>query len=325
MPFHLVLHHQFEVLYIGCQVVARVLHVCAYSEIGAHLRVVEPVLALRVISFLLFCVKCRCKQRQGCVRPEMARYAERAEQGPEYVFLASVEIYAERFYVFQRSERCLTVCGSEVVVVFRYVAYQVDRPPLVWPVTYVSLIIEEVRVILSFGVERAEQIPVCLVSDAVAHGELLIAETYVCPGAEQRCRDARFELLRTPVCYVESRRHLVAILRLKSARRESYRLYHVRIDDAETLLLSASYQKRAVYLHVVDVHGVLVETSAPDIILRRHLIVGRHSRLLLYQFLHGVACSRGHSFDVFYVQPFGSGRLAAFLADYHLPESGHRR
>ena len=146
----LVVGYQFHALHVGCQIVAGVLHIGAYTQLLLRLCVVQPVLSLNVVGLLFLGVEGRVEQADFAVLREVARQSGSAKQRAEDVALLTVEVHLEGLHVLHRAKRCLAVCGLEVIVVFRDVADDVQRPPLVRLVSDVRLVVEEVGAIFAF-------------------------------------------------------------------------------------------------------------------------------------------------------------------------------
>ena len=161
----------------------------------------------------------------------------------------------------------LPVFGDEVVVILRDVADEVKCPSAVGLITEVGLVVEEVGAVFTFCLKRAEKVAVGLVAYAVAPSQRLGLETHISARAEQACRYVGLKFLRPFVSDVESRRHLVTILGFESSGRKTDFLYHVGVDDRESFLLTAPYEEWAVYLHIVDIDTVLIETSTTYVVL----------------------------------------------------------
>ena len=271
----LVVHHELDTLDVSLEIVAGVLHVRAHAEVLRCLRLRQPVLSLDVVALLLFCPESRSEERDArLVVLEFMRYGHGTEIGAEEVLLLTVEINAETAHVLERSEPCLAVLGFEIIVVLRYVSDEVDLPVCLWPPAEICLIVKEIRPVLTLRLQRSEQIAVRLVAQSVRPGELFCCQSQIAAGSEERGCDAPFGLLWPFVCDVECRAHLVAVFGLEAAGRESNLVYHIGVDDAQSLLLSAAYEERPEHLYIVDIHRVFVERSATDVVLARQLRVG---------------------------------------------------
>ena len=140
---------------------------------------------------------------------------------------------------------------------------------------------------------------------------------------QQGCLDVAFQTGGLAIQDVKGARHLVAVFGLEASRGESNLLHHVAVDDAEAFLLTGTDEQRTIDLHMVDVYGIFVERASSHIILARQLVVGAYASLLLHQFLYGIACGRGHLFQVFGVQLFRASCLAPAFGHYHLVEGLH--
>ena len=157
----------------------------------------------------------------------------------------------------------------------------------------------------------------------MAHGKTLASYSDVCACPKQGNRSRRLCFLRLTIGYVEHRRHLVAVFCLKSACGKSHATDHIGVYDAQSFLLSASYEERPINLNIVYINGVFIETASADIILRRHLIVGGHACLLLHQFLHGISSCRGRVADILYVEFFCLCSLSAAFGNNKFVERFH--
>ena len=73
------------------------------------------------------------------------------------------------------SVRNISFSWTEVIVVFRNITYQVQRPALVGLVGDIGLVVQEVRTVFAFGFQRTKQIAVGLVAQTVTHREFLVA------------------------------------------------------------------------------------------------------------------------------------------------------
>ena len=263
----LVLHHELHALHRRIQVVARMFEERAHAQALSAVGLRQPVLALNVEPFLLTRGVGRCEQRQMGVRGEVARDGEVAKIGAEEVFLPTVEVHHERHHVLLCTVVGGAVMGCEVIVVVGDVSDEVDGPALVGLVAQVGLVVEERRVVLRVDVAlRGEQEARGLVAHAVQPRQLLRTDAQIGACSQQTGRDGalhhRLALalrLEALIADVECRRHLVAILHSKAARREADALHHIGIDDRESLLLAATHQERPEHLDVVDVDAVLVE------------------------------------------------------------------
>ena len=101
----------------------------------------------------------------------------------------------------------------------------------------------------------------------MTHRQTLVAHSGKGSAAKQRHGGRRFGTGGAAVGDVESRRHLVAIFGFEASRGESHRLHHVRVDDAQSLLLPTADEKRAIYLHIIYIYRVLVETTTTHVVL----------------------------------------------------------
>ncbi len=222
--------------------------------------------------------------------------------------------------VFGRTEFGGARGRGEVVVVARYVADCVERPFLCGTPTDICLVVEVLGVVLSLCVLCAKQILGCLVPDGMCHGEPAVAVAYVGRRSHHRRRSRRLELVGTLVGDVEDARHLVAVLRLEASGGELDTLHHVGIDDGESLLLSRPDEQRTVHLDAVDVHGVLVERPAPDIILVGQFVVRAYSRLCGYDLLYSLSRRVSHVLHVTHVDRVHGTCLLPYLPHFHFPQ-----
>ena len=172
MASRLVTAHQFQTLHVGCQVVAGVLHIGSHTQLLLCLCVVQPVLSLDVVGLLFLGVESGVEQAHLAVLREVARQSGGGEECAEDIALLTVKIHLEGLHVLHGAKRCLAVCGLEVIVVFRDVANDVQRPALVGLIGDIGLVVEEVRAVFTFRLQRAQQIACRLVAQAVRHGEL---------------------------------------------------------------------------------------------------------------------------------------------------------
>ena len=222
---------QLHAAHRGGEVVAGIFHVCSHAEVALRLRLRQPVLALYVVRLLLLGVEGGADERQREAVIEYPLQRHRAEERAEEVALLTVKIHLEGFQVLLCAECRLPVLGVEVILRLRYVADEVQLPPLVGPPRQVCLPVNEARVILARGVKGLQQCLRLLVSHAVGPREFLVAEAQVCASSEQAGTHCGLRLLRTVVGYIEHRRHSVAVFRLIAAGREAQPLHHVGIDD----------------------------------------------------------------------------------------------
>ena len=231
-------------------------------------------MSLDVVAFLLLGLEGRTQECDARGVAEVARDAQGTKESAENILLLSVKIDAEGLDILHRTERGLAVFGLEVVVVVGDVAYEVDAPPLVGPPVEIGLIVEKVGLVLTVGLQCAQEIAVGLVAQTVEPAHLLVGHAHVCVGPKQGCCQGslkgilvavgRLELF---VGDVQGGRHLVTILCRVAARGKGYPFDHVGVDDRKPLLLSAADKERTINLHTVDVDGVLVERSAAHVIL----------------------------------------------------------
>ena len=146
-------------------------HVGTYAQLLLCLCVVQPVLSLNVVRLLFFGVENRIQQTDLAVLAEVACQSGCGEERAENVALFSVEVHLKGSYVLHRTKRGLAVRGLEVVVVLRDVADNIQRPPLVGLVGDVGLIVQEVRSVFAFSLQRAQQIACRLIAQSMRHGE----------------------------------------------------------------------------------------------------------------------------------------------------------
>ena len=64
-------------------------------------------------------------------------------------------------------------------MILGYVTHQLQSPALVRLIREISLIIQEIRIILALRLKRTEQIAVGLIAQAVAPREFLVAHTHI--------------------------------------------------------------------------------------------------------------------------------------------------
>ena len=316
----LVAHGQLHALDGGLEIVACMFHIGAHAEVLVGFGLVEPILPLDVIAFLLVGVECRGDERELGLVVELVGDVERSEEGGEHILLPTVEIHLERLDALHGAKLGFAVFGIEVVAAVRDVADEGDVPPLGGAVGEECLVVEEFGVILAVGVEGGEHTLVGLVAQAVAPAELLVAEAHIGTCPEQTGRCLGLEALGPLVGDVECRRHLVAVDGLETARGEADRLHHVGVDDRQAFLLSAAHQEGAIHLHIVDIHAVLVETSATHVVLRRQFAVARHACLLLYQFFNGITRHAGRVQQVLGIELLCASRLPFLFGHGHFGE-----
>ena len=92
----------------------------------------------------------------------------------------------------------------------------------------------------------------------------------------------------------------------------SRRLHHIGIDETQSFLLPGTDQQGTVYFNAVDVHHVLVETTAAYVILRAEFIVATYSGLCSYHGFYASARSvRGQAVLLGFYLLDGSGLPAA--------------
>ena len=156
---------------------------------------------------------------------------ECSEISTENVLFLSVKIDLERFHILHSTETCLAVLRFEVVVVVCYVTDEVNRPTTTGCPAQICLVVNESRTVLARCLQRAQQIAVRLIAQAVTHGEILITCSYIGAGSKQTGSRCGFPSLRTTICNVKCRRHLVAVFRLEAACGETDALHHITIDD----------------------------------------------------------------------------------------------
>ena len=234
---------------------------------------VEPIFARDVVCHEFVGEVSRCKER------EIARFVvpviegEGAEIGLEFVFFLSVEIHGELLGIVGCAETGAAVLGGETVVVHRDIAEESHLHLLAKAQVEVGLIVEILRVIFPLGLEGAEQRTVALVANAMELREVagVLSKRGVHP-LERQCQ-CPLVFLRLAIGDVEHRRHSVAIFGIESACREVYRAYHIRVDNAQPLLLSAADELRAIYFYSVDIHAVFVIRASAHHILRTHLVL----------------------------------------------------
>ena len=181
--------HELETHHIRCQIVAGMFHVGTHAEVLLRLCVVEPVLPHDVIAFTLFGVESRCQKFYGCMLVEMSSDAGCSEEGTEHILFLTVEVHLERLHVCQCSEFGLTVFGLEVIMIFRDVSDEINRPSFIRFVTDMRLIINKIWLILSSCFQGAQEIARRLVSDTMTHGESAVAVADESAGAQERSRD----------------------------------------------------------------------------------------------------------------------------------------
>ena len=128
-----------------------------------------------VVGLLLLGVEGGGKEADAGLLGKYTTQPYRAEQRAEDILLLTVEVDLERLHVLHSAKRRLTVRRTEVIVVFRNITYQVQRPALVGLVGDIGLVVQEVRTVFAFGFQRTKQIAVGLVAQTVTHREFLVA------------------------------------------------------------------------------------------------------------------------------------------------------
>ena len=248
--------------------VAGMFHIGTDSQLLVAIRLVQPVLSLDVVGLFLTIAEERCGEAEGSFA-QHASSTNGSEECLELVFLLAVEIDLEALHVFQCSELGLAVGRLEVIVVSIDIDDSVECPILCGCPAEVSLVVEEVRLVLALRLETAQHILVGLVAQAVGEGELLfaIADINIC--AKQAGSNRGLELFGMGVGDVKHAGHLVAILCLETASREVNLLHHVAVDDGKSLLLSAIDEHGAVYLYAIDIDAVFVERATAYVVLAR--------------------------------------------------------
>ena len=86
-------------------------------------------------------------------------------------------------------------------------------------------------------------------------------------GTQKTQRQRARCLARRFVGYVKHRRHLVAILCCKAARRKLYVVDQLRIDETQTFLLSRADEERTVDFDAIHIDEVFVEIAATHTVL----------------------------------------------------------
>ncbi len=76
------------------------------------------------------------------------------------------------------------------------------------------------------------------------------------------------------------------------------------------------------HFHVIDIYGVLIESTATHIVLRREFVVCTYASLLLNQTFHPVSVGRWRHLHVLSLQLLYLVRLYFFSLDIHLIEGG---
>ena len=125
---------------------------------------VEPVLSLYVVGFLLAVVEGRCGKADGTRLPQSAGCPNGAEERLELVFFLSVEIDLEALDVLQCAELRLAVGRLEVVVVAVDIDDGVECPVLRGCPAQVSLVVEEVGLVLTLRLQASEHVLIGLVA-----------------------------------------------------------------------------------------------------------------------------------------------------------------
>ena len=307
---------QFHGLNGAVEEVASVLHIRADAQLLVAIRFVQPVLSLNVVSLFLAIVEERGGETDGSLA-KTTRCPKRSEKRLELVFLLSVEIDLEAFYILQRAELGLAIGRLEVVVVAIDIDYRVESPILRGSPTEVGLIVEEIRLVFALRFERAEHILIRLITQAVAERELLLSVAHIDVCAKQTGCNGSLEAFGMRISDVEHRGHSVAILRLETACREVDLLHHIAIDDGKSLLLPTADEHRPVNLHTIDVDAVLVERTAAHIILARKLVMGADASLRGNKFLYRIAARGRHSLEVFRVEFLHRPHLPSRLSNSH--------
>ena len=152
------------------------------------------------------------------------------------------------------------------------------------------------------SIKRAQQIAGGLVSDAARETELVVPGSHIGACTQQAGHKCRFKALRLAVCYIQDRRHLIAVLHAESAGGENDGLHHIGVDETQTLLLPGANQQRTQYFGAVHVDTVLVKVAAAHIVLAAQFVMAAHSRLSGNDRLHGAAVGIGrktYSFGVY--------------------------
>ena len=136
---------------ISGEVITGVFHIGSHTERLTRIGVVEPVLALYVVGFLLFCMEGGCQEFYLCGVAEGTGDTGGTKEGTEDIFFLTVEVDLKRLYIFHRTEGSLTVLGLEIEMILRDITDEVNGPSLVWCITDICLIIKEIWSIFSSG------------------------------------------------------------------------------------------------------------------------------------------------------------------------------
>ena len=112
-------------------------------------------------------------------------------------------------------------------------------------------------------------------------------------GAEEAGGEGAAVAGRLLVFHVQNRRHLVAILGLEAAGRKLHVAGEVKVDEAESFLLSAAHEEGTVDLYVVDKDEVFVVVPASHVVLAAQLVGGRGAGHRLDEGFHPPR-GRGH-------------------------------
>ena len=85
----------------------------------------------------------------------MPRESSCAEKYAKRITLLSIEINLERTRIKHRTIARFAVVGDEIIVIVRHIPQHIKRPLLGWSPRHHQLIVEEIRAVFSFRVERA--------------------------------------------------------------------------------------------------------------------------------------------------------------------------
>ncbi len=129
-------------------------HISTHTQLFLTGGLVEPILALNVVSFLLSCGKGGELKCEIGLRIEVAGERGGTEERAELVLLLSVEIDFEGLGIVHRAEFRFSVFRLKVVVIVGVVAQYVEAPSPVGPPGEVGLIVKEVGAVFSVGVGR---------------------------------------------------------------------------------------------------------------------------------------------------------------------------
>ena len=265
--------------------------------------VAQDILALYVIGLAFVGVEPAQVETYLHLRRYVTAYAQCSKRGLEQILLLTVIIDCQVSCRLHRAERRTHAVRREAVGVHAVVSQEGYRPVITAfdfrlstfdSPCHIRLIVEEVRTVVTFRLQRTEHVLRTLVAYAVHLAVRAVAHTYIDASALEPCRQRGLKSRRLLVAYIQHGGRLVAEPCIEPSGTELHVLHHLGIDKTQSLLLSGTYEQRTVNLYAVHIHGVLVKTAAAHVVLATHLVGLAHAGKRDQQALYASAADVGY-------------------------------